>query len=160
MIEVEIFKRHWRELLQRFGKPWDRNVAAAYYAFLSEVMDTEAFTSAARAIWATATWFPRPAEFLTAHAGADWPLVLRCIDGFRPPDWPWQKPWAEMSARGQAACNRLGGMESLKTAHAKDPLRLKKAWEEAYEQCVGSEVLALPPASRPEPAAKRLRPVA
>lgn len=151
MIERAAFKQAWGHLCTRFGRSDDPAQAVQYFDYLSEQMGTDEFLRAARAVWATARYFPRPADFLLIAAADEWMLVLRCIEGFRGPDWPWREPWERLSKRAQDACNLLGGMEALKGAAARDPLRLKAAWEAAYEQAAASAVLALPAPAGPPP---------
>lgn len=148
MIERAEFMRAWEHLCGRFGRDPDPGQAAAYYGFLSEQMETESFLRAARTLWATAKWFPRPADFLLLEASGEWRCVLAAIEACHPPDWRWMDHVREMSPRGQAACDSLGGIHAMKIIHDKDVLRLKTAWDAAYEQATAETVLALPAPDR------------
>ncbi len=154
MIDKDAFKAAWRRLATRFGQPVDVDQAAMYHQYLSELMDTEEFLGACQAVWATARWFPRPADFLTVRAGQEWPLVLECAAGYHPPDWPWTEPWKRLSPRGRAACQRLGGMEAIREQLARSAIKLREAYLAAYEEEATAETLALPAPTE----TRRLRP--
>jgi hypothetical protein len=144
MIDRDAFKSAFGAICTRFGREWDQEQAKMTYAYLSALMDTDEFLTAARAVWAGNTFFPRPADFLTVRAASEWPLVLRCAEGFHPPDWPWAAVWRELSPRTQRACRRLGGMEAIRTAWTKDPTKLRTTFLAAFEEEATAEVLALP----------------
>lgn len=144
MIEESAFKHAWSQLLKRFGRDMDPGTAAAYYEYLSPQMDTAAFLSASQAIWATAKWFPRPADFVLQHAAGDWAIVLQCIAGYHGPDWAWIRAWEQLSTRGKTACKAFGGMDVIKATYEKQPLTFREAWTAAYEQTAATDALALP----------------
>ena len=148
MIDPTQFHAAWEGLCTRFGKEPDPRQAGAYLRYLSEQMTTEQFLQSVRALWATAKWFPRPADFLLIGAASEWHLVLRCLEGFHPPDFPWAETWRELSPRAQSACIALGGIPGMKPQAEKDTIRLKSAWETAYEQAAASAALALPAPNR------------
>jgi hypothetical protein len=155
MIDKDAFKDAWRKLAARFGKEVNAEQAAMYYEYLSDLMETDEFLGAARAVWAANTFFPRPADFLAIRAAQEWPLVLKCAEGFHPPDWPWAATWGQLSPRAQAACRRLGGMDTIRAAWTKDPTRLKDQFAKAFEEEATAAVLALPTAKP-----RTLKPVA
>lgn len=144
MIDRDAFKKAWDHILARFGRQWNREQAEMYYAYLNDLMDTDDFLTAARAVWASNTFFPRPADFLTVRAGSEWPLVLKCAEGFHPPDWPWAESWKQLTPRAQGACRRLGGMDAIRNLWTKDPARLRTQFLAAFEEEATAEVLALP----------------
>lgn len=143
MITTHTFSQEWRRHCLRHGRAIDQDEAACYLEYLSEQMDEATFVAASRALWATSRFFPRPADFVLIGAGGEWRLVIRCIEGFAPPKWEWTGPWKELSDRGREACKQLGGMETMRAAFERDALRLKAAWEQAYEQATAAEVLQL-----------------
>lgn len=151
MIDRKEFLKAWQAIEERFGRTPDPKMAAMYLAFLTEQMETAEFLAAARTIWATAKFWPRPADFLTLGPAGEWPIVVRCIDGFRAPDWPWVKPgpdgelspWHSLSERSRAACRQMGGMDVLKATYERDPIRAKTEWERALEQTTADAVLQL-----------------
>lgn len=138
MIDRDAFKRTWAQLCARFGKQSDPQQAVAYYEFLTEQLDTQAFIAAARAIWATSTWFPRPVDFVLVIAAGEWRLVLEAVGKYAPPDAAWLTAWEALSERSRAACKQLGGLSAMRTIYDRDVLRLKSEWERAYEQEVSS----------------------
>lgn len=154
MIDKGEFMRAWEHLSARFGRESNAGQAAAYYGFLNDQMDTPAFLQAARALWATAKWFPRPADFLLLSASGEWGLVLDAVKSCHPPEWRWTEPYGRLSDRARSACDALGGIHAMVPVYNKDVLRLKAAWEAAYEQATAEHVLSLPPAGP----ARRLAP--
>ncbi len=149
MIERSEFGRAWKHLCERFGRANDPQQAAAYFGFLSEAMDNEEFTRAARTLWATARFFPRPADFLVVAANKEWLKVLQAVELYTPPQAEWLEPWRSLTPRARQACDRLGGIAGMRQIFDKDVLRLKEAWEKSYEQTSANEVLALAAPSRP-----------
>ena len=149
MIDPTQFHAAWEGLCTRFGKEPDPRQAGAYLRYLSEQMTTEQFIQSVRALWATAKWFPRPADFLLIATADDWQIVMRCMDECKPPEWNWSDIWREeMNERARAACLALGGIQSMRPMRDKDIIRLKAAWESAYEQAAASAALALPAPNR------------
>lgn len=153
MIDKAEFKTAWRRLLVRFGKAEvNADQAMMYYHYLSELMTTEEFLRACQAVWATAKWFPRPADFLTVAAGSEWPRVISCMEAHHPPDFGWAEMWKELSPRTRAACLRLGGIASMKEQANRGMVKLREAFLAAYEEEATAQALALPA----PPAAKQL----
>lgn len=148
VIERNEFIRRWRQLCVRFSRADDPEQAASYLGYLSGQMSTGEFIGAAKALWATAKWFPRPVDFLLVAAGNDWTLVLDAASKFSPPEWAWTAAWAEMSPRCQEAVRRMGGMDAVRRIWERDVVKLKTEWEKAYEQSAAAEIArALPPAT-------------
>jgi hypothetical protein len=144
MIDRSAFKQAWGHICARFGREHDPKQAAAYFEYLSEQMETEEFLASARAIWATAKWFPRPADFLTVVVTDEWLKVLACVEDYNPPHGKWYEKWREFEPRTRSACDQLGGIAGMKAVAEKDVIRLKAAWEQAYEQAAAAQALALP----------------
>lgn len=147
MIDRKEFLNVWAHLCTRFGRQNDADQAAAYFEFLSEQMDTEPFINAARGIWATSRFFPRPADFLLLEASSEWQIVLQAVGEYTPPHGEWHKHWKLLTPRSVDACRSLGGISSMRLMYERGDIpRLKAEWERAYEQCTTDAVLALPPA--------------
>jgi hypothetical protein len=144
VIDRAEFLRAWGHIVARFNRPDDPQQAAAYYGFLSEQMDTAGFLSAARALWATAKWFPRPADFLLLSAQCEWDIVLSAVEEYTPPHGRWHRHWIRLTPRAMEACRRLGGVSAMRPVFEHDVLKLKAAWEQSYEQAIAEEALALP----------------
>jgi hypothetical protein len=144
VIDPSEFKHVWDQLCVRFGQTNDAEAAAAYLEYLTDQMETGQFIQAARALWATNRWFPRPADFVLVGAAREWKLVIQAAEAYVPPNWSWQTPWSQLSKRAQEACKALGGMTTVRTLWEKDVSKLKHEWERAYEQEAAAEVLALP----------------
>jgi hypothetical protein len=148
MIDPEAFNRAWAAICTRFGREVDDDQAGMYFDYLDDQMSTAAFLQAARGVWATARYFPRPADFLLIGASGEWALVLTAAAGFCGPEWKWVESWKRMSPRCQEACKSLGGMDAIRALMEKDLIKLKLEWERAYEQATTELALALP---MPEP---------
>lgn len=143
MIDLTAFNDAFRSLSTRFGRAYDANQAAAYHEFLDDHLDTPQFQAAARTIWATAKWWPRPADFLMVGSGDEWHRVTLWMDPAASPQKR-DEHWGALSTRAQTAVKRIGGLEALQGLSGKDALRVKAAWEAAYEQATASAVLSLP----------------
>jgi hypothetical protein len=147
-ITNDVFEEGWRKLLERFGKPYSARQAADYLEFLNDCgMSDGAFKAATRQVWATAKWFPRPADFLTVGIGGEWETVLRCME-LADKKQAWHVDFALLTDRGRAACKALGGIHEMIPVRNKDTIRLKTAWEQAYEQATASTLAALPQPAR------------
>lgn len=144
MIDRQAFHRAWEHICARFGRDPDPRQEAAYFEFLSAQMDTEEFTAAARAVWATAKWFPRPADFLFLASTTDWRHVLAAVEACVSPSFDWFPHFERVSKIGQDACRSLGGIPTMRTIWERDILRLKKAWEEAVEAEAANAVVTGP----------------
>lgn len=151
MIDKEAFKQAWRKLLVRFNREVDADQAAMYFDYLNDLMDTEEFLTAARAVWAGSTFFPRPADFVTVHAATEWPLVLKAAEEYRPPDASWYDTWKRLSPRAQGAVKRLGGIDAVKDQLGRNSLKIKEAFLTSFEEEATAEVLALPTPGSPKP---------
>lgn len=128
----------------------------AYFEYLGAQMDTDGFIAAARVLWATSRFFPRPVDFVLAGTAGEWPTVVRAVEEYTPPRADWLEHWEQLSDRSRAACHRLGGLAAMRKAYERDTLRLKAEWERAYEQEISAEVLALPsPGQRKQIAAAK-----
>lgn len=139
MIDRETFLWHWKRICRRFGKKFDQqNLTDAedYLAFLERRMPTEEFEEAAQAVWATAKWFPRPADFLRVQAGREWRTVLELVAA-------WDKPtWAGLTTNARLATEAVGGLTSI--GAAKDVGRTMTLWLDAYEREVQADAAVLP----------------
>lgn len=160
MIDLEKFRGVWAHLCARFNRAPDPQQAVAYHDYLTELMDTEEFLAAARAVWATSRFFPRPADFLTVGAGGDWGRLLAAAAAYRQGSAEWLRPWNELSPRGRAAAAKLGDITTIRAIYDRDVVRLRAAFLAAYEEAAVDQVLALPapgakalPAPRPARAA-------
>ena len=147
MISPGLFLEHWKRICRRFDRVFDKgNLADAedYMAFLGPRMGDEEFGEAAQAVWATAKWFPRPADFLSVRAGHEWRLVLEVSVNFD------RDVWARLTSAAKLATEAVGGTEGIR--RAREIVRLRTAWLDAYER----EVQAESSVSRlPEPDAEK-----
>lgn len=141
MIPRETFLEHWRRICRRFDRTFDRanlEDAEGYLEFLGPRMSAEEFDEAARAVWATAKWFPRPADFLGVMAGQEWRTVLALSADFD------AEAWAELTTAAKLATESLGGTAAIR--ESRNVERMRSAWIDAYELEVQAEasVLRLP----------------
>ena len=130
MISKREFEDQWAVLEKRFNREHDPVVIRGYYELLSECMDTDEFKAACRHLFFTATWFPRPVDFLLVEAEEQWNLLFTAIGLFTPRSADWTVPWKKMSVAARSAATQIGGVRLLQD---KDPIRLKKAFLEALE---------------------------
>lgn len=135
MIDQGVFADEMQALQERFGKDLSDGALARYYAYLDERLDTESFASASRSIWATNRFFPRPADFLAAEATAQWRVLLRLAEAWRPP-YSTPDVYGALSERGGEAVRELGGISAVKDALDIDVVRFRRTWYDAYESVV------------------------
>jgi hypothetical protein len=134
VIDRSTFLAHWKRICRRFERPFDQgNLVEAddYHAFLDARMSTEEFDEAARAVWATARWFPRPADFLGMQAGHEWRTVLELAQG-----WD-REAWAQLTTAAKLATEAVGGTAGIR--EAREVVKLRGAWFDAYEREVQAE---------------------
>ncbi len=157
MIDKAVFVEEWKALLVRFGRKVDdanTEQGRRFYAFLSPLMDTETFTSAARSVWATSRFFPRPADFLTTQATEVWAEMSALLRAYNPPIWgerysatEWWQAWRALPDAATDAADALGTAEQLQKLLHSHSMKLREQWERLYEQHTVTEaVKALPPA--------------
>lgn len=142
MIDHAQFMDVWGHLCQRFGRDLNAGEAKLYRAYLEgQNFTTEQFLIAARVLWATREFFPRPADFLFHMASSDWEGVLefkaiqeqrQLVEGeFR------EVRSQVISDRGWRAFLSIGGMEALK--NTRDLLRFRQAFFDAYDRQVAAD---------------------
>jgi hypothetical protein len=134
MIERSVFLTHWKRICRRFDRAFDKDTLTEtddYFDFLSARMSTEEFDEAARAVWATSRFFPRPADFLSVQAGHEWRTILEMATAFD------RDAWAQLSTAAKLATEALGGTEAIRGS--RELVRLRAAWFDAYEREVQAE---------------------
>jgi len=144
-ISPDTWERVWSRLCRRFRVQPDGELSAEYHGYLDPRLDEQAFVAAAEALWATREFFPRPADFVTIAASAEWPAVVAGIAAWRAGDGSWKQAHAAIPTRAWAAVLRLGDIETAAAAFERDPMRYKAAWEQAYEQATAAESLSVLP---------------
>jgi hypothetical protein len=115
MIDQGVFKNEWVVLAERFGRfKNSRLIAQRYYEYLNERMDTDTFVAAARQLFASSEYFPKPDAFLEAAgltrdtlAQVEWELCQRVMSGDR-------HALGQMSEEGQRVIRVLGGVDRLR----------------------------------------------
>lgn len=158
MIDKTVFAREWKSLLVRFGRKVDdanKEQGRRFYVFLSPQMDTETFLAAARSVWATSRFFPRPADFLTSRSTEVWAEVVKLLRGYSPPVWggaysasEWWDAWRALPPAAQEAADALGDVEQLQRLLNTQSMRLREQWERSYEQRAVSDAVQAIPAPR------------
>jgi len=134
VIDRAVFLTHWKRICRRFDRAFDRDTLTEtddYFEFLSARMSTEDFDEAARAVWATARFFPRPADFLSVQAGHEWRTVLEFSSDFD------RDVWAQLTVAAKLATEAIGGTAVVRGS--RDLVRLRTAWLDAYEREVQAE---------------------
>lgn len=159
MIDKGVFTDEWKALLVRFGRKVDdanKEQGRRFYAFLSPQMDTEAFVRAARSVWATSRFFPRPADFLLVESGPVWAQIMDLLRAYSPPAWgngitahQWWERWQALPQAARDAADAIGDVEQLQKLAQTQSIRFREQWERTFEQQRTSEaVAALPPPRR------------
>ena len=118
MIDQGVFKNEWAVLCERFGKyEGSRVISKRYYDHLAPLMTTEQFVAAARRLFASAEFFPRPDAFLEAvglagesAAGADWEHANAVMYGDA-------AAYARLSEEGRRVVGLMGGVRGLQSTH-------------------------------------------
>lgn len=132
MISPETFVTEWAALEERFRVETSTAMMERYREYLNPRMSDEEFRAAARQVFATNRFFPRPADFLLVESVEQWRLLQARVDAFNPPhggdDW---RPG--LSARAVQAVRDLGGILAVKEAINRDGPRFRDRWEQAYE---------------------------
>ena len=134
MIEPAVFLTHWKRICRRFDRVFDaENVSESgdYLDFLSARMSTEDFDEAARSVWATARFFPRPADFLSVQAGHEWRTVLEMATNFD------RETWGQLTTAAKLATEAVGGTDGIRAS--RELVKLRAAWLDAYEREVQAE---------------------
>lgn len=136
MIDAETFSRTWTQLCDRWGRAFQADEARLYRAFLNHAgLDTTTFLRASSALWATREYFPRPADFLLVERADAWQNAVQAVEAHSPPT---SHGWDHLAqgSRARQAVVYLGGLETLKTIHQRDPLRARDRFSEAYDAVV------------------------
>jgi hypothetical protein len=113
MIDRHEFWAAWERLCRRFGRDLDKDEARDYHGYLDPQLDTEEFLDAARKLWASREFFPRPDDFLDAATGSSdeqaldqWQLCNRIMRGDDVMD--------RMTEAGRKTVALMGGPDRLR----------------------------------------------
>ncbi len=113
MIDKREFWAAWQGLCKRFSRTPDADEAGEWHDYLSPQLTTEEFQAAARKLWASREFFPRPDDFLEAargstaeQAAAQWELCHRVMRGER-------GVLERMTPAGQRTVRLMGGAQAL-----------------------------------------------
>lgn len=162
MITDWVFTRAWKRLEDRWGKQ-AAGAAKDYREFLDPLMDDEEFHAAAKAVWATREFFPRPADFLAVKRDECWSSIKtiaqdaatlrRSLSGPEEDESPYHKrlkAWPErlraLPLAAQIAVDALGGVFTISDSSA-DTMRMRRDFFSAFEDAVSTIALR-----KPEPA--------
>lgn len=137
MIEEGVFRSEWAALCERFRLTGDREpsqlMLRRYYEFLTERLTTQQFEAAARQLYATQTFFPRPQDFVEAALGSprerasqEWPAFRRAIGGDR-------EAREALSDEAHHAAALLGGWQALGRTSLSEMEWLRKRFLEVHE---------------------------
>ena len=150
MVNKRRFSEEWKRLCKRFNnRELDTEEANDYFEWLSERMDTDRFLEAARHLWATREFFPRPVDFVEAirpsveaESLEQWELCEGVMAGSK-------EAFVRMSPAGKRTVGLLGGPDRLRNTKLdqvpfvrRDFLKLFGDAEEIYRR--ETEPTALP----------------
>lgn len=133
MISEETFIGGWEMLCERFGHDLEESIPEAQrlHDYLNQMgVEDEGFLLAVRRIWATARFFPRPADFLQDECAAAWDAVEEWAWSLRPNE---PSPTPVPSPAVLRALNTVGGIDAVKDTRGPHRNTLRKAFFEAYE---------------------------
>jgi len=134
MISKALFMEAWKGLERRFGEQ-SSGSAANYLTYLSPMMEDEEFTEAARAVWASREFFPRPADFLMVRQGTDWRKAQEAVDlASKKEDW--SHLFRSMSPSGQMTIKSIGGIFCLYEGLQRNPSQARKDFGREYEMAI------------------------
>lgn len=113
MIDKSAFRDVWAVLEERFGKEHSGPTRAMYYQSLSEKLSTEEFKVAARRLFDSAEFFPKPDDFVEEVRGdtetralKSWETVDQVVRGFASRD--------ELTDEAERTVKLMGGMRQLR----------------------------------------------
>ena len=116
MIDQDVFKIEWGILCERFNRQPSTALAARYYQSLAPRMTTEEFKEAARRVFDSCEFFPRPDDFFEqargsteAQAAAEWDICQWVMKGDL-------KALARMSDTGRRTIRLMGGVDALRNS--------------------------------------------
>jgi acetoin utilization deacetylase AcuC-like enzyme len=133
-ISKDLFLEVWTGLETRFGKQ-AQGSAANYMSYLSPLMGDEEFRAAARAVWASREFFPRPNDFLLIRQGQDWEKVQEAAKlAGKKEDWG--AIFRSMTESGQRAIKALGGIFVIEERMQRTPDRIRRDFQDAYDVAV------------------------
>ena len=130
MIDKTTFTAGWRILEDRFGKQ-PTGAALDYLTFLSPLLTDAEFTAAARAVWASREFFPRPNDFLLIREGQDWARVQEAADLARQ-KLDWAPVFKAMTPPAQMAIKALGGIFVVAEQMNRNPAFVRKDFGSEY----------------------------
>jgi hypothetical protein len=136
MIPTTEFQDAWKSLCRRHGRTVDAAEAAEVHRYLNDILSAEEFRRAARHVWATREFFPRPADFVTANAAFEWAGAIRA-KAKATGEFPWRDAAEALSPRGREALRIIGGLDVLVDLYQRDPLRARAEFLAAYELHAG-----------------------
>lgn len=148
MIDSAKFWPEWQRICKRFGRTAEASEAGDYLEYLDACgLDTQQAVEAARMVWATARFFPRPSDFLQGEAAAGWTLIQEYAHRqFAPHNLSAPAP-AELASqlreaipsRSRAAILALGGYRVVH--EARDLPKIRREYFDAFEQVVVEETM-------------------
>jgi hypothetical protein len=113
MIDPVLFADRWRVLVQRFNRDVEPDEANRYYRYLSPKIDTDQMVAASEKLWAEASRWPKPADWLEAAPPSKVPMLKAGPVGDRDPYW---QP-VHMILEGSIAHRRWQGVLKYRDEH-------------------------------------------
>lgn len=115
MIQPENFWRMWETLCTRFGREADREEAALYLEYMEDMgMEEDQVERAARVVWASREFFPRPLDFvLAAHSDLLGKLRRAAMDYRTSEAAGWLTIVGGRPSLGLEVVRALGGIEQV-----------------------------------------------
>ena len=142
--------RAFLALAKRFGRTPDTEEARMYGAYLDSCgLTVDEAVAACRSLWATARFWPRPADFLEVTAEREWAKVLY-LSQRHGSDPEYRAVWDTLTLDAKDAIGSLGGIHTLK--EARSILRVREAFFDALSRTTAARAaqMALGATSEPQ----------
>lgn len=138
MIDRRVFAEQFAMLEDRFNREFSKDSKAMYYEVLSDELSTEEFQVAVRDIFRSATYFPKPDDFVEAVQGdeqqkalEDWEKVEDVFLNLASPD--------DLSPEGRRTVKLMGGWRQIGKASDSDWPHVRKEFLRLYGDAVRME---------------------
>lgn len=139
MIDERHFQQVWRNFASRWPKQRDDvELAYLYFRFLAPRLTNGTFEQAAMQLWASASFFPRPIDFLLSEVDQDYQhacAAARLFNAMGEGALAYKAKLELMSPIGQSAVESIGGIITLRQKWEQHKLT-EAEWRSFYERRV------------------------
>ena len=139
MIDFDRFKHAMLAIGTRCASTPNGEQLKMYHEYLSPLLTTDEFLSAARGVWSSAEFFPPPNRFLESRSRSEWENLTKLLDKYTPPNVSsyWHEHWMALSEHTRLAVKRLGGPLAFKEqSYNRDVARAYDLFTTHYTQAL------------------------